>query len=369
MISYLKKALAALVILGGIFGIIIYIKGKQFAPQEMPQFPPTPITTEAAVDLNWKPSVRAIGELEASQGVLVSGESPGIIETIHFQSGKLVNKGDLLVTLNTEVERADLAAAEANLELAEVNLRRTRRLVEQETTAQAELDQADAEAKRARAIVNSIRARIDRKEIRAPFSGRLGIELVDVGQYLGGGDPVVNLQQIDPMRILFKVPQVDVGLVGEGHEVEVRTDSYPDRIFSGVVTALEAQVDPVTRTLEVEARIDNEGGLLRPGMFAIARVILPEDRRIVAVPETAVYYQSFGDSIFVVQEGESGMTVEQRFVKLGERRGDFVEVLSNLKSGEVVASSGVFRLRDGGPVVLDNETKPVPEEDPQPENS
>lgn len=363
------KFVVVILLLSGIYGVIVMVKAKQFAPGAMPEFPPETVSAAEAAGMEWRGAVRAIGELRAEQGIAVSSEVGGIVRALHFESGDAVEAGALLVELDADVEKAELAAATAALRLAEVELARTRRLVAQATVAEAELDRAIAAADEAAARVGALEARIAQKAIRAPFGGTLGIRRVELGQYVAGGAAMVSLEATEKMKVEFTVPQGDSGKIAVGQALRVRTDAEPGVEYAGEITAFESRVDPATRTLSVEGIVENPHGRLRPGMFGVVETVLPEARAVVGVPQTAVYYQSFGNSVFVVKNGENGQTVEQRFVRLGEQRGDIVEVLKGVEAGEQVVTSGVFKLRNGGRVVIDNQNAPEATLEPQPENS
>jgi membrane fusion protein (multidrug efflux system) len=284
----------------------------------------------------------------------------------------------VLVELDTRQERAQLAAAEAQRELAQLSLERMRGLLAKGVTSQAELDLADAEFKSAEARMAEIRATIDRKTIRAPFSGMLGIRQVDLGQYLQAGEPVVPLQALEPVYVDFSVPQQQVGWLKVGTVVEVATDPNDPGAgashATGTITAIDSIVDEATRNVRVQATFDNRDGALRPGAFVEARVVLGGSESVVPLPASAISYAPYGDSVFIVEDhqsptGETYRGVRQQFVKLGAARGDQVAVLSGVEPGEEVVSSGAFKLRNGAAVVVNNEVQPANDPAPSPENS
>jgi membrane fusion protein (multidrug efflux system) len=289
-----------------------------------------------------------------------------------------VHAGDILVRLDTSQERAQLEAAEAQRELARLNLERAKQLREKKVVSQAELDTAAAEAKQAEARVGEIKATIDRKEIHAPFSGVLGIRRVDLGQYLTAGDAVVPLQSLDPVYVNFAVPQQDASKLRPGAQVRVAvtadsTKAAPEQAV-GTITAINSVVDEGTRNMQVQATFRNVHGELTPGMFVEVAVSLGTSDSVIALPAPAISYAPYGDSVFVVgdMKGPDGQTyrgVAQRFVKLGAGRGDQVAVVSGLKPGEEVVTSGVFKLRNGAAVQVNNEVQPANDPTPKPEDS
>ncbi len=338
------------------------------------QPPPEAVTTVVAQAEAWPQTLSAIGTVAAVQGVIVSADLPGIVAGIGFESGKAVAKGEVLVRLDASQEQAQLVAAEAERDLGALNLDRVRGLRDEGVTSQAEYDRVAAEATQAEARVGEIRATIARKTIRAPFSGILGIRQVNLGQYLNGGDPIVPLQSLDPIYVDFSVPQQEVGALTIGGEVQVTVDGLPGTAFSGEITAVDSVVDEATRNVRAQATLANPEGNLRPGMFVEARVVLDEGEEVVALPASAINYAPYGDSVFVVgdvagPEGQSYLGVEQRFVKLGPGRGDQVTVLSGVEAGDEVVTSGVFKLRTGAAVVVNNEVQPGNDPAPEPEDS
>ena len=338
------------------------------------QPPPEAVTTILARQEQWPATLDAIGTVAAVHGVTVSADLPGVVEAITFDSGRVVGKGEILVRLDARQEQAQLAAAEAQRDLARLNLDRMRGLVEQGIVAKAEDDRVTAEHKQAVARVGEIRATIDRKLIRAPFTGVLGIRQVNLGQYLKGGDAVVPLQSLDPIYVNFTVPQQRVGEMRVGSEVEASAEGLPGRHRTGHITAIDSVVDPSTRNVLVQATLENRDGQLRPGMFVQAHVRIGETSRVVALPASSVGYAPYGDSVFVVGEleGPNGARyrgVRQQFVKLGATRGDQVAVLSGLKPGDEVVSSGAFKLRSGAAVLVDNTVQPGNDPAPKPEEN
>ncbi|MCI0404332.1 MAG: efflux RND transporter periplasmic adaptor subunit [Acidobacteria bacterium] len=336
--------------------------------------PPTAVTTIVAQQEEWPVTLNAIGTVAAVQGVTVSADLSGIVERISFESGDWVREGDLLVQLDIKQEQAQLAAAEAERDLARLNYDRTEGLVNEGAISRAEYDEAAAEQKRTEARVAEIRATIARKTIRAPFSGLLGIRQVNLGQYLSGGDPVVPLQSLDPIYVNFGIPQQDAGQARIGRRVRIASADLGGIEFAGRVTATNSVVDEATRNVQVQATLANPRGILRPGMFVQAEVLLDTTHSLVVLPASAISYAPYGDSVFVVaelqdQNGQSYRGVRQQFVKLGGGRGDQVAVLSGLQPGEEVVTSGAFKLRNGASVVVNNDVQPGNERAPTPEDN
>ncbi|MSU69798.1 MAG: efflux RND transporter periplasmic adaptor subunit [Opitutaceae bacterium] len=371
----LKKFFYALAGLTVIFGTIFVLKKKQFAPPPPFEFPPEAVTSAFAQAQDWERLQHAVGSLRADQGVTVSSEGQGKITHIAFESGAVVAAGAVLVELDSAVECAQLASAESRLELARVNIARAKELLDRNAMAKSDYDGADASFKQAAADMQSLKAILEKKVMRAPFAGRTGIRLVNLGQYLDRGNPIVTLQALDPIHADFALPQQSLADVKVGYVARVTSDARPGVVFVGKVTAISPEIDATTRTIRVEATLANADEQLSPGMFVNVDVIAPEKTSVIAVPVTAVYYQAFGDSIFVAKEvndGRTGKTVkqaEQRFVRLGEARGDFVAVLSGIKAGEEVATTGVFKLSNGTRLLIDNSLAPKAELAPQPNNS
>ena len=348
---------AFLIVIGIIVALLVgifLVKAPQFAGSPPFVMPPETVTSREAEEMVWENVVTAVGTLRASQGVMVSAEVSGTVSEIHFDSGESVETGDLLFELDTSTERAQLESAKATHDLAEVNLKRAQELRASRSIAQSELDTADARAKETKAVVEQVRATLEKKIIRAPFAGRLGIRQVDVGEYLNPGSVVVSLQSINPMYVDFSLPQQQVTKVKNGYAFRLEMDTYPGRLFEGAVEAIDPDLDLSNRMFRVRGVLVNDDGALRPGMFANVSIVQPEASMVVAVPGTAVYYQAYGNTIFVVKSGESGKVVEQRFVKLGRTKGDFVAVLNSLEVGEEVVTAGAFKLFNGRSIVIDN---------------
>ena len=388
----LKRMIVMLTVTAGIIGTLGFVKFRQIqeAIGQAASFQPPPeaVTTIVAKQEKWATTLSAIGTVAAVQGVTVSADLPGIVASIAFESGASVREGDLLVQLDTKQEQAQLAqqqarlaAAEAATELARLNFDRMHGLVNEGAITRTEYDRAVAEQKQTvaeqrqtEAQVEEIRATIARKTIRAPFSGVLGLRQVNLGQYLSGGDPVVPLQSLDPIYVNFGVPQQDAGQMLVGRNVRVTTGDAAGVGFVGRVTAINSIVDEATRNVQVQATLANSSGTVRPGMFVQTEVMLGTDRLVVTLPASAISYAPYGDSVFVVtdfkdKKGQNYSGVRQQFVKLGPSRGDQIAILSGLKPGEEVVSSGVFKLRNGAAVLVNNKVQPANKPAPKPEDS
>jgi len=348
--------------------------------------PPEAVTTIVAQQEQWGATLSAIGTVSAVNGVTVAADLPGIVERIAFASGRTVRQGDVLVKLDTRQEEAQLKAAQAQRDLAKIHLDRIDGLRQKGVTSQAELDDARAAFTQADARVGEIQATIDRKTIRAPFSGILGIRQVNLGQYLSGGDPVVPLQSLQPIYVDFSVPQQQVASLEVGTVVRVTPNggagagdsegasSAAGEPLVGKVSAIDSVVDSSTRNVRVQATFDNRATALKPGMFVEAHADLGAARSVITLPATAISYAPYGDSVFIVEDmeapdGSPYLGVRQQFIKLGSSRGDQVAILSGVKPGEQVATSGVFKLRNGAAVYVNNDVQPGNDPSPQPENS
>lgn len=335
------------------------------------QPPPEAVTTIVAKHETWPVTLSVVGTLAPVQGVNVSADLPGIVSRINFESGGAVREGDLLVQLDTRQEDAQLAAMEAQRDLARLNYQRLQGLVSQGAITQAEYDQAAAEQKQTEARVGEIRATIARKTIRAPFSGILGIRQVNLGQYLSSGNPVVALQSLDPIYVNFGVPQQQAVDVRSGQTVRITASGS---VFNGQVTAFDSKVDEATRNIQIQGTLANPKKMLRPGMFVQTEVPIGSRRAVVALPATAISYAPYGDSVFVVTDikddkGKTYRGVRQQFVKVEGARGDQVAVISGLKAGDEVVTSGVFKLRNGAAVQVNNKVRPPNNPAAKPEDS
>jgi membrane fusion protein (multidrug efflux system) len=337
-----------------------------------------PVETVSATEVRqetWEALLPAVGSVTAVQGVELRAELAGTVREIAFVSGAMAAKGQVLVRLDTTSEQAQLRAAEAQAELARLNLERARGLHEQGVVSKADLDTREAEFLKTGGDVEVIEATIAKKTILAPFAGRLGIRSVNLGQFVNPGDAIVSLHSLDPVYVDFSVPEQQLSQVQRAMEMRVMTDATPGRVFKGNVTAVNPEVDASSRNIKVQATVSNADGELRPGMFARVELVLPETDPILAIPSTSVLHAPYGDSVFVisdVKDEKSGKTVKQvqmTTVRLGLTRGDFVAITAGLKAGQLVATSGVFKLRNGSPVAVDNTLAPDAQSTPRPPNS
>jgi membrane fusion protein (multidrug efflux system) len=377
--TFMAKRMLVMLTLTVLFiGGLGFVKFKQIqtaiAQGAAYQPPPEAVTTVVAAQEQWPSTLNAIGTMAAVRGVTVSADLAGIVDQILFDSGEAVREGQVLVILDTRQEQAQMAAAEAHRVLARLNFNRMQDLLDQRVVSKAEYDSASAESRQADAGVGEVRAAIERKTIRAPFSGILGIRQVNKGQYLAGGNPVVPLQALDPIYVNFGVPQQAIGDVRVGRTVRITSDTVGSRAFDGRVTAIDSLVDQTTRNIQVQATLANPGGTLRPGMFVQTTIALGAVQPVIAVPTSAVNYAPYGDSVFVVgdlkdDKGHTYRGVRQQIVTLGPARGDQIAVLKGLHAGDEVVTSGVFKLRNGAAVLVNNKVRPGNDPAAKPENS
>ncbi len=374
-----KRVILTIVGLVMLVGVIAGIKVLQILrmTESGAEFVASPeiVTTAVVQAQSWESLLTAVGSLEAVQGVMVAAELPGKVVQVVFESGASVKKGDLMVRQNTASERAQLSGAKARVELAKLNLNRLFKLFKQKIISKSELDAAQATLQQANAEVDGIRATIAKKIIRAPFSGRLGIRQVDQGQLLREGDGIVSLQAFGPIFVNFLLPQRQISQISTGTRVRVTADARPDTVIEGSITAINPEVDAATRNIQIQATVPNADELLRPGMYVNVAVVLAARQNVLTIPVTAALYAPYSDSVFVVEEssaretvGEPSKTLRQQFVRLGEKRGDYIAVLSGLQENETVVSSGVFKLRNGQAVKVHNTLSPDFKLAPKPEN-
>jgi membrane fusion protein, multidrug efflux system len=342
--------------------------GSSFAP------PPDAVTTVVAKSENWPSTLDVIGTTAAIQGVTVSADLPGTVSKINFESGQSVHAGDVLVELDTREERAQLAAAESDRDLAKINYERDQQLVKEGVVPRMQFDTSSAQQKSSEAKVGQIKATIQRKTIRAPFSGVLGIRQINLGQYLAAGAAIVSLQALNPIYVNFGVPQQQAPLVKTGRILELTSDDVPGVEFKGRVTAIDSVVNEATRNLQVQATLPNPGDKLRPGMFVQVQLGLGSSQTVIPLPASAINYAPYGDSVFVVTDlkdpkGNTYRGVRQQFVKVQGSRGDQVGVISGVNPGEEIVSAGVFKLRNGAAVQVNNKIQPPNNPKPKPEDS
>ncbi len=392
--------IAAGVVFGAVFGMKWFGNKMMNEYMDKAPIPPATITAAAAVTMSWDNRLEAIGSFTPVNGTDVTTESGGIITSIHFESGAQVEKGARLITLDSANEAAELKRLQAQADLAETNFARREKLLQLEAISKSDYDTAASEAAAAKAAVDAQRARLAQKDIRAPFAGVLGIRQINLGQYLAPGTAIVTLQTLDPIHFDFSLPEQQIAMVQPGLKIAVKIDAYPDAEFNGEIVAIEPKVDEATRSFKLRARLANSDLLLRGGQFGKVQLILPGERSLLVVPRTAISYNSYGTSVFVVQKKQNpapvaenpgkdedekekdedepklaedsppgarpttDLEVIQRFVKTGDAKGDFVAVVEGLKEGEQVATSGLLKLRNQQPVIINNTIKPEVELNP-----
>jgi membrane fusion protein (multidrug efflux system) len=387
-----KRMILMLVACTVVFGLVFGLKGflnfgmNQFF-DNMPMPPATITATEAKSD-EWVLALDAVGTVRAVNGVEVTTQVAGEVEKIHFNSGDEVKQGAALVSLDARTDSAQLKALEAAARLAEQEYERFQTLFKQGSISRSELDRRQSERDQAIATANAQRERVAQKTIRAPFSGKLGIRQVDLGQYLNPGNAVVTLQQLNPIYVNFSLPERDQSLLQPGLAVRATLSAMPDDVFTGEISAIEPGVDATTRNFNVQATFRNDEQKLRPGMFARISIRLADSEQVVVVPRTAIQFAPYGNSVYVITEKEEAveegadsesdgaeenkeptLIVKRRFVKTGSERGDLVAVIDGLEAGERVATSGLLKLRNDSTVIINNEIEPSAEADPRPDNS
>jgi len=364
--------LALVILLVGIKGLQIF---KMMAAAKAMTPPPQMVSSAEVRAENWAPVLSAIGSVSAVQGAIIAAELGGVVSEIKFENGGVAKKGDVIMKLDASQEEALLRSAEAEAELARTDLERTQGLASQKVVSKAELDAAESKFRRLTAIVDQMRSNIRKKTLVAPFDGHVGIRQVNVGQMINAGQQVVALTSLDPVYVDFALPQQHLAQLSQGLEVYVRSDAVPGREFKGKLTAINSMVDTVTRNVSVQATLENADHVLRPGMFAKAEVVLPEKSSALVIPGSAVSYAPYGDSVFVIEKkkdektGKETQVIRQQFVRIGEARGDFVSVTEGLKAGETVVGTGVFKLRNGMAVTINNDLAPKPQINPTPVDS
>lgn len=368
------KVLLAVIVVVLIAGVLAGIKVLQFKKlgAMKAEQPPETVSSIKVTEERWQGTLSAIASISAVQGVTITPDIPGMIREIAFESGVSARKGDLLVKLDTSNEEAQLRSAEAQAKLADLNAQRLRSLRSQNMVSQAELDQTEATLQSQIASADAIKATIEKKTIRAPFDGQLGIRQVNIGQYLETGKPVVSLQSLDPVYADFTLPQQDFSKLTNGMAVRLSTDAIPEKVFEGKLTAINPDVMESTRSVGLQATFQNPEHLLRPGMFARVEVLLPDIKPVLVVPATAVLSATFGDSVFVIESAATNknkLVARQQFIRSGRTRGDFVVIETGLTAGQEIAAAGVFKLRNNSSVVINNDVQPKASTNPQPPDS
>src|SRR6266513_625443 len=356
----LGKAIGGLILLVVVLlGIKVMQIGKMMStPMVMPA---TTVTSAVVKEEDWAPTLTAVGSVSAVQGAILSTDLAGTVAEVKFESGAIAKKGDVLVKLVASQEEADM-------ELARNDMARARDLAARKVISKAEIDAAESKFKQKEGVVA-------KKEVRAPFDGQLGIRQVNVGQMIKEGQQVVALTALDPLYVDFALPQQDLAKLSNDLEVRVLSDAIPGREFKGKLTAISSMVDSVTRNVTLQATLENPDHALHPGMFGKIEVVLPEKHKTLVVPGSAISYAPFGDSVFVIEKkkdpktGKESQTIRQQFVRAGEARGDFVSIVDGLKPDETIVSTGVFKLRNGMAVTINNDLAPKPQVNPTPADS
>jgi len=353
-----------------VLGIKALQIGKMMSSPKM--MPSVTVTSAPVKEENWAPMLSAVGSVSAAQGAVISAELAGIVSEISFENGAEAKKGDVLMKLDASQEEALLRSAASEAQLARTDLERSRDLAMKKVVSSAELDSAQSKFTRLNAVVDQMRSNIAKKTLIAPFDGQLGIRQVNVGQMINAGQQVVGLTSLDSLYVDFALPEQHLSKLTKDLEVRVRADALPGREFKGKLTAINSMLDPVTRNVPLQATFENPDHALHPGMFAKVEVMLPETKKAIVIPGAAVSYAPYGDSVFVIEKqkdpktGKESLMLRQQFVRIGETRGDFVSVTKGLKAGEEVVGTGVFKLRNGMVVTINNDLAPKPELNPNP---
>ncbi|HVS52591.1 MAG TPA: efflux RND transporter periplasmic adaptor subunit [Opitutaceae bacterium] len=369
MIKRLLLMLAAMtVIVGGTIGYKLFGRHMMNVALAAQKPPPVTVATAEARALEWRPTLHAVGSFNATQGIVVSAQLDGAVTQIAFDPGAAVASGQLLVQQDVSTETAQLESAEAAATLANLALERAKQLRTSGSNSPSDFDAAMAGFQQARAAVAAIRSTIEKKTIRAPFAGRAGIRLVNLGQFLRSGAAIVSLQALDPIFFNFTLPQQDAPQVACGRQVSVAVDAFPGAVFCGSITAANANVDEATRALQLQATLANRDGRLQPGMFGSVDVELPAAENVVTVPLAAIVYNPYGNAVYVVEPGEGGATIaRQQFVQTGATRGDQVAILKGVKAGAVIVTAGQLKLRNGASIVINNSIVPGDSAAPKPD--
>lgn len=359
----IKRFVIAAILLGAVFGGLWWFNNfrdemirQAFAPKDPP---PATVSTARAMQETWARQIEAVGTLQAIQSVDVAPQVSGIVNEIAFEPGQKVKKGDVLVRLDVAVENADIRRLEAMRRMNQLTFDRARQLNEKQFSSQAALDQAKAALDQSEAEVARIRALIDQKIVRAPFSGVLGVRYVNLGQYVGPGAKLVGLQQLDSLYANLTLPEKRLAEIKVGQSVAIRVDTFRDREFSGRITTIDPQIDQLNRMVLVQVTVDNPDQLLRPGMFASAVISLDKSEKLVAVPKTAIDFSLYGDSVYVVVDGTGAdgkpvKRVERRAVTVGDQKGGLVAIARGVAAGDEVVTAGQVKLQNNVPVTVDN---------------
>ncbi len=346
----IARFLIVLLVLAALIGGLAYLKYGQIQGEiaMFSQPMPAPVVDLAEVrETRWEPTLKAVGSVAAVQGVAVSNQVAGQVKEIRFDSGAAVTRGQVLVLLDDDVDQADLEGLRAAERLASIQLQRNATLLKDRAVSQGDVDELSAQLDQARAQVKSKQATIDKKVIRAPFDGKLGIRQVDLGQFLPEGTPIVQLQALDPIYVDYALPEREIGSLKVDQAVRVRVAAHPDETFEGTIAAITPGIEKGTRSVQVRARFANAEVKLRPGMFARVETLLPVQERVLTLPREAIAFNTYGDSVFLVQETNGKLKVQRRQIQTGAERGTEVAVLSGLKTGDRVVSAGQVKLING----------------------
>lgn len=351
------RFLLVLFILAALVGGLAYLKYGQIQ-QEMAMFatpmPPPTVDVAVVTQTRWEPTLEAIGNVQAVQGVNVSNQVPGQVQEIRFESGAQVSKGQVLVVLDDAVDRADLEGLTAAEKLAQIKLGRNRALLKDRAVSQGDFDEASAQVDQARALVKAKQATVEKKTIRAPFAGQLGIRQVDLGQFLPEGSAIVQLQALDPVYVDFSLPERHLSEIREGQKVQVRVAPYPDRVFDGQILAISPGIDQGTRNLRIRAQFANSDLAMRPGMFARVSVLLPVQEGVLTLPRESITFNTYGDSVFLIVEQDGKTQAQRQQVKTGAVRGGEIAILDGLTVGDRVVTAGQVKLRNAQEVAIVN---------------
>lgn len=362
-------------VFGGVFGWKAFVNSKIQEAMSQREPPPVAVSAQPATKQTWIPTYQAVATLQAVQGVEVTGEVPGLITAIHFQSGEQVKQGDLLLELDLSTDRAQLESLRAAEDLARVQYSRLQNLVQRNMAPQSDLDEAEAKFKQTQAEVRKQRALIHKKQIKAPFDGVLGIRQVDQGEYMQPGVPIVSLQALRPVYVNFSLPQEDMHQIALDQSIEFTVDTWPKRVFQGRVTALNSRISSSSRNILVQGTLPNTDRRLRPGMYGQVQVQFGQAREMITLPQTAVSSNPYGDVVFVLTEIESSdqeqtlYRASRRFVHTGQTRGDQVAVSKGITEKEMIVTAGGHKLREGAKAVINNEVEPAFSPNPEVPNT
>jgi membrane fusion protein, multidrug efflux system len=356
--------IAVAIVLGGVFGFQAFkaVMIKKFMSSMAA--PPQTVSATKAEYSAWQPKIEAVGSLRAVKGSDLSLEVSGVVDSISFQSGDDVKEGALLLKLRSDDDAAKLVSLQATAELSELTYQRDLKQFKIQAVSQATLDTDAANLKNAKAQVAEQQAVLDKKTLRAPFAGHLGIRAVDLGQYLGAGTTIVTLQALDPIFLDFFVPQQSVDQVRIGEAVAVKVDAFKDQTFPGKISAINPKVDASTRNVQVRATLQNPDHRLLPGMYATIDITTGAPQNYITLPQTAITFNPYGDTVYVVDKkagpsGKPDLTARQTFVTTGATRGDQVAVLKGVNEGDMVVTAGQIKLHNGSPVLIDNSITPT----------